>query len=155
MLAWAVVESENTESRRWFLDHLKNTIPQILDARIISDRDKGLLATEDTLDTYIVTLFCLELLCQNFIKTYSREYEGLFWLIANSTTVDEYQTAITRLQIEKLSAATYLRGIGPRIWISAFIPFGTSPRYVQKTSNVVEIMSQVLQNAWELSMGIF
>ena len=152
LLAWAVVESENTESWRWFLNHLKNAIPQILDASIISDRDKGLLAAEDTLGNNVVRLFCLEHLRRNFIKSYSREYEGLFWRIANATTVDEYQTAITLLQLEKPSAALYLEEIDPQIWISAFIPGRPSRRYGQKTSNAVEVMNQVLRNARELSI---
>jgi len=45
-LAWAVVESENTESWTWFLSHLKVAIPDWVGMTLISDRDKGLGAAE-------------------------------------------------------------------------------------------------------------
>jgi len=153
LVAWGVVESENTESWKWFLDNLKNAIPQILDASISSDRDKGLLAAEDILGNNIVRLFCLEHLRRNFVNSFTKEYDGLFWRIAHSTTLDDYEAAITVLRLEKPSAAAYLEALDQRMWIAAFIPGGPSRRYGQKTSNPVEVMNQVLRNARELSIA--
>ena len=47
ILAWAIVESENTDSWTWFLSHLKSAIPESTGMTLISDRDKGLLAAQD------------------------------------------------------------------------------------------------------------
>ena len=46
--AWAVVESENKDSWTWFLSYLKKAIPESVGMTLISDRDKGLLAGEET-----------------------------------------------------------------------------------------------------------
>lgn len=53
LLAWAVVESENTESWTWFLTRLKHAIPQVLKMTLISDRDKGLRAADRILGSNI------------------------------------------------------------------------------------------------------
>ena len=90
---------------------------------------------------------------RNFVNSFTKEYEGLFWRIAYSTTQEEHQAAITVLQLEKPSAAAYLEAIDWRMWISAFIPGGPFHGYGQKTSNAVEIMNQVLRNARELSIA--
>jgi hypothetical protein len=47
ILAWSIVESENTNSWTWFLQHLKATIPLSVGMTMISDRDKGLLAAQE------------------------------------------------------------------------------------------------------------
>ena len=49
-LAWAVVESESTDTWTWFLENLQQCLPQIRTATIISDRDKGLIAAEGCLN---------------------------------------------------------------------------------------------------------
>src|SRR5450432_696946 len=47
-LAWAVVESENSSSWGWFLQHLRWAIPALTEepVTLISDRDKGLKEVE-------------------------------------------------------------------------------------------------------------
>lgn len=44
LLVWAVVESENASSWKYFLDHIQIALPQMKDRPlvIISDRNKGL-----------------------------------------------------------------------------------------------------------------
>ena len=66
LLAWAIVEGENTESWTWFLYHLKHAILQIMDATIMSDRDKGLINGEAILGEGIARAHCCFHLCQNF-----------------------------------------------------------------------------------------
>ena len=51
ILAWVVVESENKESWRYFFEHLRESILEILEEMcvLISDRDKGITAVEEEL----------------------------------------------------------------------------------------------------------
>jgi transposase-like protein len=51
ILAWAVVESENKESWRYFFEHLRESILEILEEMcvLISDRDKGIATAEEEL----------------------------------------------------------------------------------------------------------
>ena len=63
LLAWAIVESENTDSWTWFLVNLKAAIPEVIGSTIISDRDKGLLAAEQIVfqDTIYSLICCVDL----------------------------------------------------------------------------------------------
>jgi hypothetical protein len=56
ILAWAVVESENEDSWRYFFEHLRQSIPEISEEMCVltSDRDKGIAAAEEELGQYIV-----------------------------------------------------------------------------------------------------
>jgi len=45
-LAWGIVESENEFWWRYFLQHLKQAIPESECMTLISDRNKGLLAAD-------------------------------------------------------------------------------------------------------------
>jgi hypothetical protein len=81
ILAWAVVESENEESWRYFFKHLAEAIPEIADELciLISDRDKGIAATEEELGQYIVRAVCCYHLKDNFTTKFSRTLKPLFW----------------------------------------------------------------------------
>jgi hypothetical protein len=70
LLAWAIVESENAESWRYFFRHLTTAIPEIVDApaTVMSDRQKGLLTAEEVLGPNAIRLVCVEHLRKNFIK---------------------------------------------------------------------------------------
>jgi len=46
LLAWGIVESENEYSWRYFLQHLKQALPESESMTLISDRDKGLLVSQ-------------------------------------------------------------------------------------------------------------
>lgn len=50
ILAWGIVESENSSSWRWFLEHLQRALPQLGQESftLISDRDKGLMSADQT-----------------------------------------------------------------------------------------------------------
>jgi hypothetical protein len=78
-LAWAVVESENERSWRWFLSHLSAAIPQ-LDGELttlISDRDKGLQAAEDELE-HVKRAFCVQHIAANVQTKYGIEARRKF-----------------------------------------------------------------------------
>jgi len=53
-----------------------------------------------------------------------------FWAIANADTIDEYTRAMFALEE---GAASYLKAIDPKLWITAFY---TGPHCGHKTFNV-------------------
>lgn len=68
ILAWAIVESENEESWRYFFRHLAASIPDLVEEPtvLISDRDKGIAAAEDELGSEILRAVCAQHLKEKF-----------------------------------------------------------------------------------------
>jgi hypothetical protein len=60
ILAWVVVESKNKESWRYFFRHLVEAILELIEEEtvFISDRDKGLRATDNELGENILRAVC-------------------------------------------------------------------------------------------------
>ena len=106
-LAWAVVESENTESWTWFFERLKRAIPQVLHTTLISDRDKGLLAADYILGEQVTRLTCCFHLHQN-LKRF-RNVEHPFWPLTNSKSPNDFLTKMAELEELHAPAAEYLR----------------------------------------------
>jgi hypothetical protein len=152
LYAWAIVESENTDAWRYFFLHLKRAIPQILDASIISDRDKGLHSAEDVLGPAVTRLLCLEHLRRNFEKNGYREFEVNFWVIARSENLAAYERNMATLRNRNASAAEYLSKINPAWWVDGLIPGGVSRRCAQRTSNAVENLNNMLKGLRELGI---
>jgi len=148
LLAWGVVEGENSDSWTWFLNHLKHAIPQIMNATIMSDRDKGLINGEAILGEGIVQAHCCFHLSQNFKSKFgTRLTEQHFWGIANARSEAVFTTRLLALEQQKPEAANYLRGIETRLWVTAFFP---GKRYGHNTSNIVESYNKSLQLEREL-----
>lgn len=67
VLAWAVVESENQESWLYFMSHLKQAIPLIMEgSTIISDSNKVLMIAIDSLGPGVFPAHCCFHLRDNF-----------------------------------------------------------------------------------------
>jgi transposase-like protein len=72
ILAWALVESENGDSWRWFLDHLRWSIPSFFSAvesTLVSDRDKGLKEVEARIGGGVVLAHCCHHIKENFTES--------------------------------------------------------------------------------------
>jgi transposase-like protein len=80
ILAWAIVESKNEDSWRYFFTNLVRAIPEIEEEAtvFISDRDKGLAAVEGELGEGIIRAVCAYHLMDNFTVKYSRTLKPLF-----------------------------------------------------------------------------
>ena len=147
ILAWAVVESENTASWTWFLENLKCAIPQSLSMTLISDCDKGLLAADIVMGNHVTRAICCFHLSQNFKQF--RGLDDLFWPIANAKTTEEYDTQLEIIRQQNPAAANYLQSVNPALWVTAFFP---GRNYGHKTSNIVESMNHLLKSERELSI---
>lgn len=72
ILAWAIVESENLESWKYFFSHLQQAMPEVFQELLItiSNRDKGLDAgnTKLELPNTVAHVICCQYLKKNVIK---------------------------------------------------------------------------------------
>lgn len=141
ILAWAIVESETTESWTWFAELLKLSIPEISDivfaTTIISDRGKGLVAAEKIFGKYTIRAYCAFHICQNLVSKHGKVTEGFFWAIAKASTEAEFDEAMAELKKQSAGAATYLKGAKPENWARAKFK---GSRYGYLTSNIVEVV---------------
>jgi hypothetical protein len=135
-LAWAVVESENEDSWRYFFKHLVQAIPEIEEKAtvFISDCDKGLGAADDELGDKINRAICAYHLIDNFTIKYSL-YKPLFWQICRANSKVQFDSLIDKLRKINELAAQYLLDAQPELWAKYHFA-GT--RFGHDTSNVVE-----------------
>ena len=88
IIAWAIVESENRDSWRYFVIHLLAALP------ILSERpttfDNGLMDAEALLPLCICRAYCCFHLKENFTTKFSRTLADIFWQIARSPTAYLY-----------------------------------------------------------------
>lgn len=149
-LAWAVVQSENKDTWEYFMLHLKRAIPQIMEATIISDRDKGLQSAEEILAPKIFRAHCCFHLRENFkTRLGIRLTEFYFAKIANARTEQLYDSNIHLLRQENPLAAEYFASIDRALWVTAFFQ---GRRFGYNTCNIVKSFNQTLKLDRELSI---
>jgi hypothetical protein len=105
-LAWAVVESENEDSWRYFYCHLVKAIPEIWgeDTVFISDRDKGPAAADIDLGDRIHRAICAQHLKDSFTTKFSRILKPLFWQILRANTVARFDGLMAKLKEPNIKA---------------------------------------------------
>ena len=124
ILAWAVVESENLDLWEWFLALLQQSIPEVVEEAcvFISDRDKGLLAAEQTLGPRVMTAYCCFHLRMNFEEKFGRALRGAFWRCACAMSIEAFEAGIHALRIKKPEAAAWLLNVEPAVWARCAFP---------------------------------
>ena len=97
LLAWAIVESENESSWRFFLSNLCAAIPEVdrPATTIMSDRDKGLCAADNEI-AHASRAICVEHLSRNIQKNFGVPSRTIF----NSSI--RFTLTETRLQVGHL-----------------------------------------------------
>jgi transposase-like protein len=97
--AWALVPSENETWWTWFCVHLYEAFNGtfLLDAIVISDRDKGLLNTvnSELPDTYHV--MCYQHIVENIYKKFRKQYRAPFWQIVQAGSQRAFDIAVQAL----------------------------------------------------------
>lgn len=148
LLAWAIVESENTSSWESLFLLLKRAIPQCLKMTLISDRDKGLHAANGILGDGVACLICCFHLKWNFLQRY-QGLEQYFWPIANAKTHFDYELQIGELQQVNSAAASYLIAVDLSLWVTCYL---SGQNIGHKISNPVESMNNLLKDGHEPSI---
>jgi len=118
-----------------------SAIPEInlSNTTFISDRNKGLIAADQILDK-AVRLYCCQHISENVKKDFGVGAKDLFWKLARSSHVPQFQEHMHTLATQKPKAAAYIEKIGLELFSSAHFP---GRRYTHDTSNIVECMNSI------------
>ncbi|XP_021839581.2 uncharacterized protein [Spinacia oleracea] len=158
-VAWAVVETKNSETWVWFLELLVQDIKSVADAvtwvhenededdlTYMSDRQKGLLDAFNTVVPNAEIRFCCRHIWANFKLKFSGEiYRESFWKAARASTkhhFDKYMEAIKGLNVE---AFNYLNAIPTVHWSRH--AFSTRSKSAMVLNNCCESFNNVLREA--------
>jgi hypothetical protein len=150
LLAWAVVESENTSSWDWFLSFLLTTLPTLgkepesphCKICVASDRDKGLKAAESCLKHCTIINCCWHLM-NNVIKTSQAINKGLikeaWWRFPYIRNQFEWDKAIEKLQ-----------EVGGQVNIILYLKYYMLILFLQAAVNYVEALDKSTFTAWKV-----
>lgn len=169
VLAWALIESENEESWKFFLTELKmyvylstsnwistvnylltsiRAIPAInqTDVTLVSDRDKGLVAADSVLDQ-THRAYCCQHIADNIQTSFGLAARKLFWKIAYARSELLFENALAELEELQPAAAEYVTALPRNLSATAFF---TGARYGHCTSNIVEAANALFLEEREL-----
>ncbi|CAI9300107.1 unnamed protein product [Lactuca saligna] len=118
-LAYAIVETENTDSWKWFLECIADDLDLHANSNFtfISDRQKGLQTAISQLFPCAEHRFCLRHIHDNMRKTWrTNEYKEHLWNCATATTVPEFNHRMHQFSSYDVEAYNWLKQIPPQHW---------------------------------------
>jgi transposase-like protein len=122
-VAFAIVEVEDTETWRWFLQTLKqdlgieNTYPWT----VMSDKQKGLIKAVTKLFPNSEHRFCVRHMWQNFQNTFRGDVlKNQLWKIARSSTVAKWEANMEEMKAINPEAYAWLEELPPNTWVRPF-----------------------------------
>ncbi|KAL0209239.1 hypothetical protein RCL1_003497 [Eukaryota sp. TZLM3-RCL] len=140
-IAIAFVNQENKENWLWFVRNLKYALNNERLPTFISDRQKGLLDAIAEIFPESPHAFCVRHLAENLAKKCGKkEVIEAVWDAAKCRTVDEVESAMTRIRTHSERAYQFLKDVGVEHWTTAYFP---ANRYGHVTSNIAESL-----NSW-------
>ncbi|WVY90028.1 hypothetical protein V8G54_035542 [Vigna mungo] len=139
-LAYAIVEVENKETWKWFLELLVEDIGgEAVQASLtfISDQQKGLMQAFEEVLPRVDQRFCVRHLYANFKKKFlGKQLKWIMWKAATTTHPQAWETEMTKLKEVNLEAFKYLIKIPPR--------FTTTAKCDTLVNNMSEAFNSVL-----------
>ncbi|XP_074298003.1 uncharacterized protein LOC141628802 [Silene latifolia] len=145
-VAWAVVEVENTEAWRWFLELLNHDIgkEEGEGMTFMSDRQKGLLDALRTVVPKAEVRYCVRHIWANFKLNYSGQvYKDALWNAARATTEADFNYHMDGIKSLSNEAYEYLKAIPPQHWSRH--AFGTQAKSNMLLNNLCESFNSVLK----------
>ncbi|KAL2943357.1 Protein FAR-RED IMPAIRED RESPONSE 1 [Bienertia sinuspersici] len=123
-IAWAIVEVECTDSWRWFLSLLASDLGSFIGAgsTFMSDQQKRLLAAVAEVFPEAETRVCARHVYCNFRTIFGggMEYRKQFWIIAKSSTENEFNAQIQVMREISNAATDDLLNRNYKKWCRAF-----------------------------------
>ncbi|XP_012851412.1 PREDICTED: uncharacterized protein LOC105971112 [Erythranthe guttata] len=118
-LAIAVVESECKESWGWFLNLLVSAFGNndITTCTFISDRQKGLVESFNTILPHTEHRFCVRHLYANFkLRFKDKILKDLMWSAARAYLENGYNEKMDEIKAISKEAYEWLKNISPQLW---------------------------------------
>ncbi|XP_015954627.1 uncharacterized protein LOC107478987 [Arachis duranensis] len=142
-IAWAIVDVENKENWRWFLDLLLDDLGDYMANKwaSMSDMQKGLASAVKELMPNVHHRFCVWHLWKNFNKKWKeQEYRGLLWDCARETTRHGFDQKMDKLKRLNEGAWAYLDKWPREAWTRAYF------RHDQKIDNICNNACEVFNS---------
>ncbi|KAK9994209.1 hypothetical protein SO802_023912 [Lithocarpus litseifolius] len=153
-LAFAVVESESTETWGWFLACIRRYVTDRRHLCVISDRHPGIQAIfRDTNRDFLQPpmtehRYCLRHLCSNVNTRWKNEtLKNLVWRAASATQKRKFNATFDLIENVNRDAYQYLKDVPKEKWA---LTFDKGYRYGAMTTNVSECFNGVLKGARSL-----
>ena len=151
LLAFSIVESENSSSWNWFIENINNEFNLNTDETvIISDREKGILQAVSNILPCAKKSNCARHIAKNLKSQFrNKRLFDLFWTSVNTYSQANFLNLMNQIKVIDLDFYIRLEVIGFETWSNAFFPI---PRYGKTTSNAVESMNAALKKFVELDI---
>lgn len=148
-IAFAVVESENTDSWSWFFRILGDRVIGI-ESRfvLISDRHPGILESVPLVFPNVIHGFCLRHLCENFVREFKDNVaKQKIWMMGKIYGIPAFEREMLGLRESQPKYYKWLSAIDQTKWTRAYFP---AKRYRMMTTNISECVNKVLKLEREL-----
>nr|KAJ0192741.1 hypothetical protein LSAT_V11C800426100 [Lactuca sativa] len=126
-IAWAVVNVENKQNWKWFLELLIYDLQLNLGNgfSLMSDQHKGLIEAVKELLPYVEHKQCARNICQNLQKRFTGAiYHTLFWRASKATNEHAFKVVMKEIETLNPDAHQYLMEKDPKTWSRAFFQTG-------------------------------
>ncbi|XP_023640320.1 uncharacterized protein LOC111831042 [Capsella rubella] len=147
-IAFAVVDTENDDSWRWFFTQLKVAIPDERNLAIISDRHKSIGKAIGEVYPLASRGICTYHLYKNILVKFKGKH--LFPLVkkaARCFRMADFTEAFNEIEALHPELHGYLQRAGVQMWARVHFP---GERYNLMTSNIAESMNKALSNSRSL-----
>nr|KAJ0198726.1 hypothetical protein LSAT_V11C600327810 [Lactuca sativa] len=148
LIAWAVVDVENKNNWKWFLD-LVNDDLGLQGGKgvcVISDQHKGLVEASKDILPYVEHRQCARHIYANFRKVYSGvQFRNMFWAAAKSTTEGHFKFNMERIRAISSAAYDHLMAREPTSWCRAYFSTGLACEAVE--NGIAECFNAIIVDA--------
>ncbi|CAN6846108.1 unnamed protein product, partial [Brassica oleracea] len=141
-IAFAVVDSENSDSWKWFFERLSTILEDSCELTIISDRCAAIFAAKDKWYSSAHHGICLEHLKRNVGDKYKGlDQKHMVARAEKAFKVSEFQKMYDLIKLTDWRCWGYLEKIDKKLWTRSHFE-GT--RFNLMTSNIAESLNKVL-----------
>ncbi|XP_016206867.1 uncharacterized protein LOC107647289 [Arachis ipaensis] len=148
VIAWAIVNVENKENWKWFLELLHDDLGDYKANGwcFISDMQKGLISAIEEVMPQVHHRFCVWHLWQNFNKQWKDlELRRLLWDAARSTTFQDFIDNMDKIKKVSEEAWTYLNKWPRHSWTKS--QFSHQPKLDNICNNACEVFNARIKEA--------
>ncbi|XP_019263845.1 PREDICTED: uncharacterized protein LOC109241551 [Nicotiana attenuata] len=149
-LAYAVVDSENDASWKWFFEQFKQAYGERTSMCVVSDRNESILKATSIVYPGVPHYSCVWHIWTNIRAMFKKghlQLNELYFATAGSYTLDEFNERMSKIEEIDPRVKSYLYDIGYHRWSRVH---ETVNRTWTMTSNIAESLNAVTKYAREL-----
>ncbi|XP_019251247.1 PREDICTED: uncharacterized protein LOC109230179 [Nicotiana attenuata] len=149
-LAYAVVDSENDASWKWFFEQFKEAYGERPSMCVVSDRNESILKATSIVYRGMPHYSCMWYIWTNIRSKFKKghlQLHELYFATARSYTLDEFNERMLKIEEVYPRVKFYLYDIGYHRWSRVH---ATVNRTFTMTSNIAESLNAVTREAREL-----